>query len=171
MEVPPRDPANPHSDCACLGLREYAARNQPIAVRRTPKTVERCPNDVIVVDEGCLEARLVARLRKGAKISAAMPVDWRIVIASDSHELFGVAKHLLDRRSGERVSRRPIVPLKSVELPLDDRARAGGGQIVREAGPDPQGHCDCRRSDHFRHWPHDRRLIFERMRPYTRAAA
>src|SRR6202453_1688059 len=107
MEVPPRDPANPHSDCACLGLREYAARNQPIAVRRTPKTVERCPNDVIVVDEGRLEgrleARLVARFLKGAKISAAMPVDWRIVIANHCHELVGVAKHLLDRRSGERV--------------------------------------------------------------------
>src|ERR1700677_3047781 len=146
----------PQSDCARLGLREYAARNQPIAIRRTPKAVERRPNDFIVIDKGRLEACLVARFLKGAEVGAAMPVDGGIMVANHRHEVIGVAKHVLDRRGRERVRRLPVVPLKGVELPLDNGARAGGGQIIREGGPGPQGHRDCRRSDHSRHWPHDR---------------
>ena len=64
-----------------------------------------------------------------------MPVDRGIVVANHRHEVIGVAEHLLDRGGRERVRRLPIVPLKGVELLLDDGARAGGGQILRGGAP------------------------------------
>src|ERR1700677_252287 len=107
----------PQSDCAPFGLREYAARNQPIAVRHAPKAIERRPHDIVAVNEGRLKTRLVARFFKGAKVGTAVPIDGRIMVANHRHELIGVAEHVLDRGGCQRVSRLPIVPLKGVELP------------------------------------------------------
>ena len=103
---------------ARFSLREYAARDQPITARRAPKSVERCPNDIIIIGQRGLEARLVARFLKRPKVSAAMSVDRRIVVTNHRHEMIGVAEHVLDRGGGKRVRRLPIVPLKRVELPL-----------------------------------------------------
>src|ERR1700722_2338996 len=130
------------SDCARLRLCQNASRNQPIAVRPTPKAVERRPHDVVVVDESGLEGRLVARFLEGAKVGGAMPVDWGIVGANHRHEVIGVANHLFDRWGRQRVCSLPVVPLKSVELPLDDGARTGRGQVLRGRDRNPHGHSD-----------------------------